>query len=219
MSASQAASFQDLRDIREYVEMFDVVGVDAFRAQMTAPVLIGIGLFGSTEGPKGRRTHEVDPSSTLAVLQSLMDRVWRIEKRPHDNNRWITLGQDNDNDLVIAEYSLSSRHCAFAWENEKFALADLDSLNGTYVQGNKLPVRQPMLIHDGQKLTMGRLQMVFLSPDGFVRRVMAKSNKSAPQSEQRPAPTDARRQSRITASHARSLPAGRRGNRTRKVRR
>ena len=199
--------------------MFDAVGPEAFRAQVTTPVLVGIGLFGSTEGPKGRRTHEVDSSSTIAVLQSLMDRVWRIEKRPHDTNRWITLGQDHDNDIVIVEYSLSSRHCAFAWENEKFALADLDSLNGTYVQGNKLPVRQPMLIHDGQKLTMGRLQLAFMSCDGFVRRVMAKSDKSAPQSEERPTSGDPRRRGRITASHARSLPAGRRGKRTRKVRR
>ncbi|HHH29487.1 MAG TPA: FHA domain-containing protein [Polyangiaceae bacterium] len=208
MSASRAASFEGLRYVRQYVELLDAIGVDAFRAQMTSPVLVGIGLFGSTEGPKGRRTHEVDSSSAVAVLQSLLDRVWHVEKRPHHNNRWITLGQDHDNDIVIAEYSLSSRHCAFAWEGERFALADLDSLNGTYVQGNKMPVRQPMLIHDGQKLTLGRLQLVFCSADGFVRRIMAKSKKIATPCPLRPAPSDPR-----------SLPAGRRGNRTRKVRR
>lgn len=219
MSASRAPSLQDLRYVRQHIELFDALGPEAFKAQLTTPMLMGVGLYGSIEGPKGRRTHEVDATSTIAVLQSLMDRVWRVEKRPHDNNRWITLGQDHDNDIVIAEYSLSSRHCAFAWDDDKFALADLDSLNGTYVQGKRMPVRQPMLIHDGQKLTLGRLQLVFFSPEGFFRRVMAKSERYAPPDRAQPEIADARRRGRITATHARSLPAGRRGNRTRKVRR
>jgi FHA domain len=138
-------------------------------------MLIGIGLFGAIEDAKGRRTHQVDDDSDIGAMQSLLDRVWPVEKSDLSRNSWITLGQDHDNDIVVVEYTLSAHHCAFGWENERLALADLGSLNGTKVSGRRLRPKEPVRLVDGLTLAMGRLQVMCFTPDGFTRHVYANS--------------------------------------------
>ena len=168
-AASQTA--REPRYVRQFAEILEAIGPRAFKKRYPTPALVGFGLFGAIEQAKGRRTHKVQDNDDLQAIQSLLDRVWFVRRRVSSGSEWITLGQDSDNDIVIAEYTLSSRHCAFAWRKGRYALADLGSLNGTKAGSQFLPPRQPMLIHAGQPLTLGRIQMLFFDADGFIEHL------------------------------------------------
>jgi len=55
----------------------------------------------------------------------------------------ITIGRDDDNDLPIDDVKLSRRHCRVVRDPEGLVLEDLDSRNGTFVNG--VPTRRHVL--------------------------------------------------------------------------
>jgi predicted component of type VI protein secretion system len=46
-----------------------------------------------------------------------------------------TVGRDAENDIVLADSSVSSRHCAVVRAGDGYILKDLDSTNGTLLNG------------------------------------------------------------------------------------
>ena len=51
----------------------------------------------------------------------------------------ITIGRGNDNDVVINDITASSRHLQIIQHDDgHFSLVDLDSSNGTFVNGQKI---------------------------------------------------------------------------------
>jgi Nif-specific regulatory protein len=77
----------------------------------------------------------------------------------------VSIGRDSSNTVRVADALLSRRHCVARPEGEGFALVDLESLNGTFVNGR--PVRQHALAH-GDEITIGESRIVFLSGDAEV---------------------------------------------------
>ena len=67
------------------------------------------------------------------------DKIFEI---PDDDGEY-TIGRAADNDLPIRTKSLSSKHCKILVRGNKYAVADLDSSNGTFVNGNR--VKQAVL--------------------------------------------------------------------------
>src|SRR5882762_11679206 len=65
-----------------------------------------------------------------------------------------TVGRSDENTLVIRDPSLSSRHCEILANGPEVIVRDLDSKNGTYVDGVQLRNRQSQL-KSGQKVTFG----------------------------------------------------------------
>jgi len=75
----------------------------------------------------------------------------------------LSIGRDSSNAVRIADSLLSRRHCAVRRAGEGFRLFDLDSLNGTFVNGK--PVREHALEH-GDQITVGESHLVFLLHEG-----------------------------------------------------
>jgi pSer/pThr/pTyr-binding forkhead associated (FHA) protein len=50
----------------------------------------------------------------------------------------IVLGASADCDVVIPDYSVSTRHCGFSFQPGRMVVTDLGSLNGTRVAGRIL---------------------------------------------------------------------------------
>src|SRR5215203_6199907 len=71
----------------------------------------------------------------------------------HELERGITrVGRTPDNDLQIDELAVSSRHCELRYRDGIIVVKDLDSMGGTYVDG------QPITEHPiqaGQWLSLG----------------------------------------------------------------
>ncbi|MGN6609820.1 MAG: BTAD domain-containing putative transcriptional regulator [Jatrophihabitans sp.] len=76
-----------------------------------------------------------------------------------DRGRTVTLGpaglrigRQADNDLVVDEVKASRRHAAITHTPDGFVITDLNSTNGTVVDGVRL--QSPVLLHDGAQITI-----------------------------------------------------------------
>jgi transcriptional regulator with GAF, ATPase, and Fis domain len=83
----------------------------------------------------------------------------------------LSVGRDSTNVVRLADSLLSRRHCRVERDGERHVLTDLESLNGTFVNGR--PVREHALAH-GDQVTVGESSFVFLS--GADERAPSPSN-------------------------------------------
>lgn len=63
--------------------------------------------------------------------------------------------------VVFDEASISRSHARFYASDDEVFVEDLDSTNGTMVEGDKLEPNTPHKIVDGQKVTLGRHEFIF----------------------------------------------------------
>ena len=75
----------------------------------------------------------------------------------------LSIGRDSSNSVRIADSLLSRRHCAVRRTDDSFRLFDLDSMNGTFVNGK--PIREHALEH-GDQIAVGESRLVFLLEEG-----------------------------------------------------
>jgi hypothetical protein len=62
----------------------------------------------------------------------------------------LIIGRDEECDLFIPERQVSRRHACIALEGDRYILTDLDSKNGTFVNGQ--PVAGPYSLQDGDEI-------------------------------------------------------------------
>lgn len=75
----------------------------------------------------------------------------------------ITIGRDVSNDLCLTDSLVSRKHCQIQQVGEQFEVIDLDSHNGTFVNG--IPVRRKVVGH-GDTIRIGNSEFVFLTHEG-----------------------------------------------------
>jgi len=75
----------------------------------------------------------------------------------------ITIGRESANAVSLNHASVSRRHCLIRRENDDFKIFDLDSYNGTFVNG--IPVKEQVLAH-ADKLRIGSIELLFLTEEG-----------------------------------------------------
>lgn len=73
-----------------------------------------------------------------------------------------TLGRDPANQVAVVDPSVSRKHCMFRPEDGRFQIKDLDSRNGTLVNG--VPVKEEWLRH-GDQIATGDSTFVFLTEE------------------------------------------------------
>jgi Nif-specific regulatory protein len=71
----------------------------------------------------------------------------------------LTVGRDSGNQLSLRDRAVSRKHFAISQNDAAFHLVDLQSHNGTFVNG--IPVRRKLLAH-GDTIRVGRCELVFL---------------------------------------------------------
>src|SRR5215213_1853031 len=74
----------------------------------------------------------------------------------------LSVGRDSTNVVRLADSLLSRRHCRIERAGERLLLTDLESLNGTFVNGR--PVREHALAH-GDRVAVGE-SCFLLSEEG-----------------------------------------------------
>ncbi len=156
--------------MREFAEALRTLGARLFRDEYGAPALVGIGLIGELAHEKDdpRRTHAMRGTTEYIPVQSLIDRVWLIRRTNHTRkDTYITVGSKSDCDVVIPEYTLSSRHCAFTMSGP-LRVADLGSLNGTTINRKRLERREIVPVPGRCVMTMARLKFECFTEAGFM---------------------------------------------------
>src|SRR5579864_3425611 len=71
----------------------------------------------------------------------------------------VSVGRDQANAIAVDDLAASRRHCVIRLSGERFQLTDLESRNGTFVNG--VPVRQRLLEHNDQ-IRVGSSVFLFL---------------------------------------------------------
>ena len=75
----------------------------------------------------------------------------------------ISIGRGDSNHVCVMDPAVSRRHCTIEQADERYELADLDSHNGTFVNG--IPIRRKAVSH-GDTIRVGHSEFVFLVNEG-----------------------------------------------------
>lgn len=81
----------------------------------------------------------------------------------------VRVGRSAENDLVIKDDTVSSRHAVFQ-KNDRtgtYDIHDLASMNGTWVNGSRLVVGKSVVLFDGDVLGFGDTVFLFFYPAGL----------------------------------------------------
>jgi uncharacterized protein YegL len=70
----------------------------------------------------------------------------------------VMLGRGEHNGIVVREASVSTEHARLEVIVGSLTVTDLDSTNGTFLNGQQLPANQPFVVEEGAKLTLGALE-------------------------------------------------------------
>ncbi|MFH1130227.1 MAG: FHA domain-containing protein [Pseudomonadota bacterium] len=163
--------------IGEYVGELQRMGLGQFKMRNRVPVLIGIGVVGHL-GERNRlerdRTLRSDTKDTdpLIYTASLAGRVWTIEREGvKKGSVAVKVGRSAENDIVVPEYSVSRKHCAFRFRIGGIVVVDLGSTNGTRLRDQLLPPNKAFRVRDGDELILGRYKFEFFFNRGFINRI------------------------------------------------
>lgn len=79
----------------------------------------------------------------------------------------LTVGRDAANDLIIEHRLASRRHARFEHDEAGFYIHDLDSTNGTYVNGER--IQGARLLHNQDKIVIADTIITFLDPEATMK--------------------------------------------------
>ena len=74
------------------------------------------------------------------------------------NHDTFTIGSGSRNDLAISDSTVSKRHCEIIVEQSGYLIRDLDSTNGTFVQGVRVSSAH---LAPGSEIQLGKTRIVF----------------------------------------------------------
>ena len=75
----------------------------------------------------------------------------------------FTIGRVPGNDLVIDNLAVSGQHAKIFFETDKFALEDLNSLNGTFVNNQRV---RKIFLNNGDQVVIGKHTLLFQDEGG-----------------------------------------------------
>jgi hypothetical protein len=73
----------------------------------------------------------------------------------------VTLGRGEGADIRLEDPYASSRHCRIARQGDLLVLEDLNSTNGTYLNGEE--VRGPQPLHPGDRISIGDNEFSYMA--------------------------------------------------------
>lgn len=93
------------------------------------------------------------------------------QDKPDEELQWeqpvLTVGRDPTNDLVIDHKLASRRHARFERDDAGFYIHDLDSTNGTYLNGQ--PVAGTQLLRNNDEVGFVDTVVIFRDPEATVK--------------------------------------------------
>lgn len=71
-----------------------------------------------------------------------------------------TIGRAEDSDIVINNPYLSSKHAIITKQGRKITIQDLNSTNGTFVNGKK--IKRPFTLKENDEISLGSVKFLFI---------------------------------------------------------
>jgi pSer/pThr/pTyr-binding forkhead associated (FHA) protein len=89
-----------------------------------------------------------------------------VQKGPSAGSRFlldqdeVTAGRHNDSEIFLDDVTVSRRHAVFTREGAEFTVADAGSLNGTYVNRDRI---DKVTLKDSDEVQIGKYRLVFFA--------------------------------------------------------
>jgi hypothetical protein len=99
----------------------------------------------------------------LKLLNRRESLKFKVEEA-YSLDRSISIGREASNNVVIADPFLSKRHAFFLVKDGQVFIEDLNSRNGTFLNGEKINQSEKIELSDGDKIRMGNLEFLFRIP-------------------------------------------------------
>ncbi len=74
-------------------------------------------------------------------------------------NGLTVVGRQDGCQLQIRSSQVSRKHCELSEKDGVLIVKDLGSSNGTFINGEPVPPRQPTAVENGDEVRLGRLRM------------------------------------------------------------
>ena len=104
------------------------------------------------DSPLGQHLEKIVQSQQVSYLVFNKKRIQLVTK--------ITIGREYDNNIVIDSKLASRHHCVIQKIKEAYFLKDENSTNGTFLNGQRIPADKYVLLHPGDKLTIGSSTLI-----------------------------------------------------------
>ena len=98
----------------------------------------------------GQRAHDKIDSTTMATFSEPTN---PLDSADAKSRLWV-VGAGSSCDVILTSKFVSRRHCQFSRQGEFFVVQDLDSLNGTFVNGER--IRRPTRVAANDEITLGK---------------------------------------------------------------
>ncbi len=109
---------------------------------------------------KSIRGIKTDDNAYLKLINRLDSLPFKM-KDHYSIGKSITLGRQGDNDIILKDPFVSKHHFQIVEDEDEFFLEDLNSANGSYLNGEK--VQDAIKLKNGDKLTIGNIEFLFVN--------------------------------------------------------
>jgi len=83
----------------------------------------------------------------------------------------VAIGRSTGNDIVLDTTTVSRYHIALRVEDQQVQIEDLESVNGTYVDGIRLSANSPRVLRGGEEIQVGDVRLIYHSPADITQAV------------------------------------------------
>jgi pSer/pThr/pTyr-binding forkhead associated (FHA) protein len=125
--------------------------------------------FGAPAKPDADERDSLNPADAAAV-DALPggSALLVVQRGPGAGSRYLldtdlsTVGRHPESDIFLDDITVSRRHVEFRRADESFRVHDVGSLNGTYLNGDRVDDAE---LQNGDEVRIGKFRLVFFASD------------------------------------------------------
>lgn len=116
------------------------------------------------DGEDHAQLNEADAAAVSALPSGSALLV--VQRGPGAGSRYlldtdqVTAGRHPESDIFLDDFTVSRRHAEFARDGGSFRVRDVGSLNGTYVNMDRI---DEVLLQNGDEVRIGKFRLVFFA--------------------------------------------------------
>lgn len=109
---------------------------------------------------KGIKVSSLEKNTYLKLINRKDSLPFKIQE-VYNLEDSITIGRSNENDVIIKDPYISKKHLSIVKDEEEYYLEDLNSANGTYLNGDR--IMDAVKLNNGDRIQFGRIEFLFVN--------------------------------------------------------
>lgn len=109
---------------------------------------------------KGIGSKELNEAKYLKLINRRDSLPFKVEES-YSLKEFISLGRGNANDIIIKDPYISKKHLKIVKDEGDYYLEDLDSANGTFLNGSK--ILDVAKLQNGDRIKTGQVEFLYVN--------------------------------------------------------